>query len=84
MERRQGWKKKLEEKTKKLIKGRKRETNEMTEKIKYDGKHEEKRKEWSMKPASNSVSTPQTNPGRKSSYQSNKRSAVSECENHPC
>jgi hypothetical protein len=45
MESRQGWKKKLEEKTKKkLIKGRKREINEMTEKIKYDGKHEGKKK----------------------------------------
>jgi hypothetical protein len=38
-------KKKLEKKTKKLIKGRKREINEMTEKIKYDGKKKKKRKE---------------------------------------
>jgi len=32
------------ENKKKLIKGRKREINEMTEKIKYDGKHKEKKK----------------------------------------
>jgi len=44
MERRQEWKKKVRRENKKLIKGRKREINEMTEKIKYDGKHEGEKK----------------------------------------
>lgn len=35
--------KKVRRENKKLIKGRKREINEMTEKIKYDGKQEEKK-----------------------------------------
>jgi hypothetical protein len=35
--------KKIRRENKKLIKGRKREINGMTEKIKYDGKHEEKK-----------------------------------------
>ena len=38
-----GGKKKVRGENKKLIKGRKREINEMTEKIKYDGKHEGKK-----------------------------------------